>query len=569
MSFTRRRTAPAAGRGGDTGGSRGIPVPMADGTVLPTDHYHPSRNGPGPTVLVRSPVGRIPMGLIYGQYFARRGFHVIVQETRDVAHGYSVQDPDSEREDGLSTVAWLREQPWFDGTFVMYGASATGYVQWALAHDVPECKAMSVQISASSLADAVYPGGAFALESSLYWCASRDRARILTLPRRVRRALDSGRPVHELDTVVSGMPMPFFQELLANGEPGSPLRTQLDAGHHLRRTTLPVHFLAGWHDVFLPGQLRDYQALRAAGHRPRLTIGPWYHCDRRLLPVALREAAEFFRSHLTGAPPLRGQPVRIHVTGAKEWREYPDWPPPGTSARPWYLHADGGLRPAPPAHGTPRRYRYDPADPTPVPRGPVIFGDSRPEDCRPLEKRSDVLTYTSDPLPAPMELIGPVTADIHLRSSRTHTDCGVRICDVHPDGTSMNVCEGIRRVSPGTSGPRDADGVTKETVDLWPTAHRFPAGHRLRVHLCSGGHPRVARHTGSAALLDTSGILLAAEQEIFHDATRHSVIHLPVSPLPAEGIPPRPGIPGEDEDEEETEPGEWAPDFFRPEPGTW
>ncbi|MEU8547730.1 CocE/NonD family hydrolase [Streptomyces roseoverticillatus] len=396
MSLTRRRTASAPARGGDTGGRRGIPVPMADGTILPTDHYHPSRHGPAPTVLVRSPVGRIPMGLIYGQYFAHRGFHVIVQETRDVAHGYSVQDPASEREDGLSTVAWMRNQPWF------------------------------------------------------------------------RR--------------------------------------------HLRHVRGRRH------------------RLRAMGPGPRRArVQGHVHADLRLLPRRRRL--------------------------------------PWTSARPWYLHADGSLRSAPPTHGEPRRYRYDPADPTPVPRGPVIFGDSRPEDCRPLEKRADVLTYTSDPLPAPMELIGPVTADIHLRSSRTHTDCGVRICDVHPDGTSMNVCEGIRRVSPGAGGLRDADRVTKVSVELWPTAHRFPAGHRLRVHLCSGGHPRVARHTGSTALLDTSGILLAAEQEIFHDATRHSVIHLPVSLPPTDGVPSRPGAPGEDEGE--TEPGEWAPDFLRPGPGTW
>ncbi|QHC27059.1 CocE/NonD family hydrolase [Streptomyces sp. GS7] len=538
---------------------------MADGTVLPTDHYPSSAGGTGPTVLVRSPVGRIPMGLVYGKYFTRHGFHVVVQETRDVVLGTgSIQDPGNEREDGLSTVAWLRTQPWFDGTLVMYGPSATGCVQWALARDVPECRAMSVQIAASALSEAIYPGGAFALESSLYWCASRDRSRLATLPHRVRRALASGRPLHELDTVAGGMPIPIFQELLSSQSPGSPLRTRMDASHLVGSTTVPVHLVAGWYDVFLPGQLRDYQALRTAGHRPYLTIGPWYHCDRRLLPVALREAMEFFRSHLTGSGVLRRSAVRLYVTGAGEWREYSDWPPPGTVRQQWYPQSDGGLSLSPPAYGEPRRYRYDPADPTPVPRGPVIFGDSRPEDCRPLENRTDVLVYTSRPLTGPMEIIGPVTADVFMRSSRTHTDCGVRICDVHPDGSSINVCEGVRRITPGNRGPADADGVYRVSVELWPVAHRFRAGHRLRVHLCSGGHPRIARHTGSADLVDTGGAPLAADQEVFHDAERRSVIHLPLASRSHDGTSPPDADCRSLPDGAEDDPQRWLADLMPP-----
>lgn len=514
---------------------RGIPVPMADGTTLPTDHYRPSGGGPGPTVLVRSPVGRIPMGLLYGQYFSRHGFHVVVQETRDALHVTgSWQGPEGEREDGLATVDWLWQQPWFDGTFVMHGSSATGHTQWTLAHGVPECRAMSVQICAADLSQAVFPGGAFALESALFWCVSRDHARLATLPHRVRRALASGRPLDELDTVAGGKPVPAYQELLDSQDPGSPLRTRLDARHLVDAATVPVHMMAGWHDVFLPGQLRDYGALRAAGRQPYLTVGPWSHCDRRMLPTALREALDFFRSHLTpGTRPLRPSPVRLHVTGARQWRTYPDWPPPpAVQPRPWYLQPGGGLGPLPPrGPEQPSRYRYDPADPTPVPRGPVVFGDSRPEDCRPLEDRPDILVFTSDPLPGPLEVIGPVAAEVFLRSSREHTDCGVRLCDVHPDGASVNVCEGVRRLTPDGQGPADADGVRRVSVELWPVAHRFAAGHRLRVHLCSGGHPRIARHSGGVDLRDGGGVLLPAEQEVFHDAERPTAIRLPVQPV--------------------------------------
>src|SRR5262249_38697797 len=103
-------------------------------------------------------------------------------------------------------------------------------------------------------------------------------------------------------------------------------------------------------------------------------------------------------------------PVRVHVGGVNEWRELADWPPPGTRSSMWYLHPDGGLATDPPPTCTPDRYRYDPADPTPAVGGAVenFDGTAGAKDNRALERRADVLTYTSDVLTADLEVIGPV-----------------------------------------------------------------------------------------------------------------------------------------------------------------
>jgi uncharacterized protein len=65
-------------------------------------------------------------------------------------------------------------------------------------------------------------------------------------------------------------------------------------------------------------------------------------------------------------------------------------------------------------------------------------------------------------------------------------------------------------------------------VEMWPTGHRFQRGHRLRVHVASGAHPKVALNPGSGEPLGSAVTLLAAEQEVFHDPDRPSAILLPI-----------------------------------------
>jgi putative CocE/NonD family hydrolase len=145
--------------------------------------------------------------------------------------------------------------------------------------------------------------------------------------------------------------------------------------------------------------------------------------------------------------------------------------------------------------------------------------EQRPvRDNRPLEARADVLTFTTDPLDADLDALGPVHADIRFRSSRGDTDVFVRVCDVQPDGASLNVCDGLIRLTPDQP-PCDADGIAAVRFELWPTAHRFHAGHRLRVQVSSGAHPRYARNPGTGEDPIHATRLLAADQEVFHSSS--------------------------------------------------
>src|SRR5205807_5313290 len=125
----------------------------------------------------------------------------------------------------------------------------------------------------------------------------------------------------------------------------------------------------------------------------------------------------------------------------------------------------------------------------------------------------------------PIEAIGPVRAEIHFSSSLEHFDVFVRVCDVDRWGVSRNVCDALERILPGQH-PADDDGVIRITVALWPTAHYFAAGHRIRVQVSSGAHPRYARNLGAGEPLGTATRMHVADQEVFHDPDHPSAVIL-------------------------------------------
>jgi hypothetical protein len=69
-------------------------------------------------------------------------------------------------------------------------------------------------------------------------------------------------------------------------------------------------------------------------------------------------------------------------------------------------------------------------------------------------------------------------------------------------------------------------------LPLWPTAYRFRAGHRLRLQVSSGAHPRWSRNPGTGEPLATATRLVAAEQTIYRDSAHPSALVLPVPAAP-------------------------------------
>lgn len=516
--------------------TRDLAVPMPDGVTLLADRYAPAGTTSAPVVLVRTPYGRAGLfGKLFGDTFARHGLQAVVQSTRgSFGSGGEFRPFHLEREDGIATAEWLREQPWCDGNLGTAGASYLGHTQWAIGPYLdPPLKAMCLGVTASEFISTFYPGGVLAADNMVSWSAQigRQEERFAALPnpvqkRKTRRAMSS-LPLSGADVAAIGKEVTFLQDVTGHFVPDDDFWAMADHSAEVAKLDVPVSMVTGWYDLFIGSQLRDYRVLAEAGKAPRLTIGPWAHGEPSSIGPMIRDQLGFLRAHLLGDRTfLQRAPVRLFLQGADTWLDFEAWPPP-SAATAAHLRPIGGLGEAVADEARPTTFTYDPADPTPSVGGPLLMGETKQRDNQEIEARPDVLVFTGEPLPADLDVIGEVSATVHVRTELPHADVFVRICDVDTGGVSRNVTDGILRLRPGFPAA-GADGVVTAEVTLDPTAYRFRRGHRLRVQVAGGAFPRFARNHGTDEPVTSAVDGKANRFEIFHDETRPSKITLPV-----------------------------------------
>jgi len=536
---------------------RDIQVPMSDGTILLADHYLPVSVAAAATVLVRCPYGRAgAFGVLNGQLLAERGYHVLLQSCRGTfGSGGEFEPMRHEIADGQDTVAWLREQGWFDGRLVTYGASYLGFTQWALAMDPPpELAAAVVFVGPHDFSRSAYQGGAFGLYSFLSWndlIAHQESTgtlhglvRSATADRRLNPALNRV-PVRAGARELLGAQAAAFESWLDHPRLSDSFWEPLQCAAALERITVPTLLVGGWHDLFIEQTLEQYQVLAARGVPVRLLVGPWTHLETvsKGGPAVVESLAWMDRYAGAGRSSGKGsrsgsgqadpaghadQSVRIWVggEGAEQWRETTAWPPPGTGQQRWYLGAHGTLSrgepdadPAVPA----ARFRYDPADPTTSVGGALLSVSAGTRDNRAIEQRLDVLVFSGESLEEPVEVIGDVIAELTVTRDNSYADVFVRLCDVDPRGRSRNVCDGIVRLN-------EQDPLTGTVrVSLLGAAHRFGRGHRLRLQVSGGAHPRFARNPGNGQVDADAGDFVPTEYEVGLSAASASTLVLSIA----------------------------------------
>jgi len=186
----------------------------------------------------------------------------------------------------------------------------------------------------------------------------------------------------------------------------------------------------------------------------------------------------------------------------------------------------------------PDRFTYDPADPVPSLGGHSCCsagsGPQGPYDQSPAEQRSDVLVYSSEPLATATEITGPVTVDLWAASSATDTDFTAKFEVVKPDGSAINLNNGILRTSFRESLSDPRPGVPGQPyryrISIWPTSYLFSAGDRIRVELSSSDYPQFAPNPNTGEPFGSSSASLPATQTILHDAAHPSAVVIPVIP---------------------------------------
>ena len=483
---------------------RGIPIPMRDGVLLRADHYAPVTNRPAGTILVRGPYGRgFPFSFIYAQIYAARGYHVVLQSVRGTfGSGGTFVPMVHEADDAADTVVWLREQPWFTGTFATIGLSYLGYTQWALLADPPpELAAAVISVGPHDFHESSWGTGSFALNDFLGWSdmmGHQERSPMHRLAFQLRAARRLAGAVHSVPLGSGGRALlgahsPWYESWIEHPDVGDPFWEPMRMTHALDRCEVPVLLLSGWQDIFVDQTITQYRHLHRRGKDVAMTIGPWTH-DQMVTKATGSAAAEtlsWLGTHLGGhrPPAPRARPVRVYITGRDRpgWVELADWPPP-TEERVFYPRAGGELGPGTAAAGT-STFRFDPADPTPTVGGRLLTRQSGYRDDTALARRSDVLSFTSPPLEDEICVCGHPVVELDYHSDNPHFDVFVRVSEVDPQGRSRNVSDGFRRFDTAPTGPI--------RLELDPIAHRFSPGSRIRLLVAGGCHPRFARNLGT------------------------------------------------------------------------
>ncbi|MGX9790403.1 CocE/NonD family hydrolase [Mycobacterium sp. MMS18-G62] len=509
-----------------------IRVPMRDGVQLLADHYAPTTSKPAGTILIRGPYGRRGMSaLLTGRIYAARGYHVLMQSARGTfGSGGEFNPGRHEIDDGADTVAWLREQPWFASRFATLGASYLGFTQWALLHDPPpELKAAVIMVGPHDLSEAVWGTGSFALNDFLGWSDTvahqedggwRTLVSMATARWRVGPAMHD-LPLGDAGRALLGEQAQWYQDWVANPDQSAEYWLPVRLHRALENATVPILLITGWQDVFLNQTLDQYRQLQQRGVDVALTVGPWTHGQVGLNAAGqtTRESLDWLDHQLAGQPSTRSTPVRIFVTGAGKWCEFDAWPPPAEE-KTLYLQPNSKLGDRPPPTAQPSQFVYDPADPTPTIGGRLLSLSAGYRNDTKLAQRHDVLAFTGAPLAHDLDVIGYPRVELAHTTDIPHADVFVRLSEVDGKGRSRNVSDGYVRLG--------QDRTERLHIELDGIAHRFRAGHRIRLLVAGGSHPRFSRNLGTDDPPHTGHQMVRSTHTIAHGSGGVSSVLLPI-----------------------------------------
>jgi putative CocE/NonD family hydrolase len=479
--------------------------------------------------------------------------------------------------DGYDTVSWLAARPWSNGRVGTFGCSYLGEVQYMLAalrHPnhaaaIPQSGCAWGGSGVSAFGFRRY--GVLELAGAFGWFRTNGSK---VFPKPPLPPIDYGKalrdlPVADLLRIHGGPPSDY--EDVATRPASDPYWDYLGDVTPEDRFDVPALHVNSWYDPTPGSTLALFGAMQrnAESERGRdnqlLLMSPSGHCESEQLRWPTRVGrrwlgdarfdywglyVRWFDHWLKDADNgVTDEPrVRLYVMGRDQWRGESEWPLARTRFTPYYLSGegrantldgDGVLGPAKPASDGVDVFVYDPHDPVPTRGGTLccvggLDADPGAFDQSDIERRDDVLVYTSSPLPEGLEVTGPVEAILYVSSSAPDTDFTAKLVDVYPDGRAFNIQEGVVRA-------RFREGLEREVwmqpgevyelrIDLEATSNYFAPGHRVRLEVSSSSFPRWERNlnTGGPNYDETRGV--PARNRVHHSPRHPSHVVLPVIP---------------------------------------
>ena len=550
-----------------------VAVPMRDGVVLRADVLLPKAEGQFPTLVYRTPYGKedAPKEWSTFERLPARGYAVVIQDVRGRYSSDGAFLPyQNEGKDGYDTIEWAARQAWSNGNVGTFGLSYPGAVQWlAAVENPPHLKAMVPAMTFSTPRNFFYSGGLFD-GSWLEWiwmniAPDARKRKNLPGPKTEEEAKATWKLEHE--RMEEYLPLrdlpdlkhaaPFYYEWLARAS-ADPWWDWAELRNKYDRVHCAVLNFSGWYDeAYGPdGATANFNGLlatRKGAKNPatRTIIGPWTHGaqdtqksgERDFGPTAPVDYDELILRWMDHY--LRGMdndveketPVRIFVMGTNTWRDEKSWPLKRAQATSLYLGSDSAntqvgklLNVSGNSKSETSSFSSDPAHPV-----ADIYDAYGAHDYRALAGREDVLVFDSEPVAKDTEVTGPITAEMYVSADVKDFDLWVRLLDVAPDGTALNL------MSPGLDVLRaswrnetvkpellEPGKIYKLTLNRMLTSNAFLKGHKIRVQISGAFYPHFSRNlqTGESEIVSKDSRM--GRIVVHHDAEHASRIVLPI-----------------------------------------
>jgi putative CocE/NonD family hydrolase len=562
-----------------------VMVPMRDGVKLSTDLYFPEAEiSKLPVILVRTPYKK-EMNELTGNYYAKRGYVVAVQDCRGRFASEGTWEPFIyESKDGYDAIEWLGTQEWSKGKVGMIGASYVGWVQlWAASENPPHLTTIIPNVAPPDpFYNIPYEYGSFFILGAIWWAeileteATGDlsgRAMAQINERKYEKILKS-LPVIELDEKILGKKNPYWRKWIQHNTNDDYWQRAnfIDA---LKNLDLPVFLQSGWFDGDGIGSKLNYMALEQSKNKfIKVILGPWGHTDQshsRLGDYDFgKEAApdlqtlylRWFDYWLKGIDnKIVEEPlVEYFVMFSNQWLKGDTYPLPETQFTKFYFDStegantskgDGVLMTEMSEKGKEfDQYVYDPGDPTPWPE---YYYKSEEEIKQEKDKtidieeykkrieafhnevsdaREDILVYQTPPLEKPVSVAGPLSAVLYASTSAPDTDWFITLMDVDEEGKIFHLVRGTIRARFRNSMEKpellQKDKVYRYDIDMWQTGITFRKGHRIRIEISSALFPMFSRNLNTGGHNEIETKFQKAIQKIFHSNEYPSHILLPV-----------------------------------------
>jgi putative CocE/NonD family hydrolase len=452
----------------------------------------------------------------------------------------------NEQDDYVELIAWIIRQDWSNGRVGGIGQSYYAMAQWLMAtYDPPGLACIAPY---DGLVDQYrcsnYHGGIYCSYRSVWYTTLRA-------DNQHRPAGTHGRAAMKLDLVGEMIAHPLDDEFWRERSPY----------WRLDRIRCPVLSIGHWGKMglHLRGNILGYEEVNAPKKLVVTGARNTFEAHRLFDQVEFheKELLPFYDLHLKGKNNgfMEAEPIKIFVRGANVWRAEEEWPPKRARYVPYYLRKgpsgsvrsmnDGALSTDEPAAGeAPTSYTYPDWEWV---NGVAIIGpDGRVDPVR------RVLTFTSAPLEADLELTGPILLKLYASSSAIDTQFIVKLTDQHPQDAFARskgeqpaytpVSKGWLKASHREKDPQRSTPtrpfythmnpkpltpgeIYEFDVEVLPVSYVFKQAHRIRLELANGDSPAtdgVFSHPYHPCLMGTD--------TIHHDAARPSHLLLPVMP---------------------------------------